>query len=289
MPTHVFRRALGGILLACASAALLPGCSRSATDKPTQLIARVGGSEISMLQFNHALTSNGLANPGEPLRKEIAAKLVDRELAVQQALEGRLDRQPDVMLKIEEARRDILARAYAERTAALAEKPGENDAARYFARHPELFAERKIFRLRETVLSADMQAMPELKNRLAQKQTAEQVTGWLREQQVPFNEQVVIRAAEQLPIESLPRLNGAADGQTVIFESPRGVIIYKVLATQPAALSWDAAKPIVRDYLARQTGKRTVDSEILHLRGSTKIVWLGDFAPLFAGPAARVP
>jgi hypothetical protein len=98
---------------------------------------------------------------------------------------------------------------------------------------------------------------------------------------------VVIRAAEQLPIEALPQLNKAIEGQTVIFESPRGVIAYKLLAVQPAAVNWETAKPIVRDYLARQGGKRAVESDMRHLRGATQIVWLGDFAPLFAPAAGK--
>jgi EpsD family peptidyl-prolyl cis-trans isomerase len=282
MLPNVFRTAQPTLLLAAASLLLLSACSpRSGADMPTQVVARVGSSEISMLQFNLALKNAGVPAPGEPLRKEVAAKLVDRELAVQQALARKLDQQPEILLQLEEARRDVLARAYAERTAAAAEKPGENEAARYFAQHPELFAERKIYRLREAALPGDMKELPEVRNRLAQKQPLEQVLGWLREQKVPFNEQVVIRAAEQLPIESLSKLNAAAEGQTVLFVSPRGVIAYKVLAFQPAGVSWDAARPIVRDYLAKQSGKRAVEAEMQHLRGTTRIAWQGDFAPLF--------
>lgn len=278
-----------GLALAAAGLLVLTACGPlSGGDMPTQVVARVGGSEISMLQFNHALKSAGVPKPGEAVRKEVASKLVDRELAVQKALEKKLDRQPEVLLQLEEARRDVLARAYAEQIAAAAERPGENEAARFFARHPELFAERKIYRLREAALPGDLKELPEVRSRLAQKQPLEQVLGWLREQKVAFNEQVVVRAAEQLPIESLPMLNAASEGQTVLFVSPRGVIAYKVLAAQPARVSWEAARPIVRDYLAKQSGKHAVEAEMQHLRGATQIAWQGDFAPLFAAPPATV-
>jgi EpsD family peptidyl-prolyl cis-trans isomerase len=281
-------RGLPRILLVSVGLIVLAGCAPTGdTAQPTQVIARVGGSEISMLQFNHALKNVGVPNPGDPVRKEVASKLVDRELAVQQALAGKLERRPEVMLQLEEARRDVLARAYAEQLAAAAATPGENEAARYFAQHPELFAERKIYRLREAALPGDMKELTEAKSRLVQKQPLEQVLAWLRQQGVPFNEQVVIRAAEQLPIEALPQLNKAIEGQTVIFESPRGVIVYKLLAMQPAAVNWETAKPIVRDYLARQGGKRAVESDMRHLRGVTQIVWLGDFTPLFATAAGK--
>ncbi|NJD35690.1 MAG: peptidyl-prolyl cis-trans isomerase, EpsD family [Betaproteobacteria bacterium] len=286
---NVFWSARPVLLLAATSLTMLSACSpRGGVDLPTQVVARVGSSEISMLQFNLALKSVGVPTPGEPLRREVAAKLVDRELAVQQALANKLDRQPEVLLQLEEARRDVLARAYADQTAAAAAKPGDNEAARYFAQHPELFAERKIYRLREAALPGDMKELPEVRSRLANKQPLEQVLGWLREQKVPFNEQVVIRAAEQLPIESLPALNAAAEGQTVLFVSPRGVIAYKLLAVQPAGVSWDAARPIVRDYLARQSGKLAVEADMQHLRGTTRVMWQGDFAQLFSAPMATV-
>lgn len=288
MMPNEFQAMLSKLLLAAATVMILPACSsRNDADIATQVVARVGSSEISMLQFNHALKNIGVPVPGEPIRREVADKLVDRELAVQQALMEKLDRQPEILLQLEEARRDILARAYAERIAATAAKPDENEAARYYAQHPELFAERKIYRLREAALPGDIKELPEVKNRLAQKQPLEQVLAWLREQKVSFNEQVVIRAAEQLPIESLPALNATKEGQTMLFVSPRGVIAYKVLAIQPAAVSWDTAKPIVRDYLSKQSGKRAVEAEMSHLRGITPIIWQGDFAPLFTASIAN--
>ena len=90
--------------------ALLAGClPQEHGSQPTQVMARVGNSEISVLQFNHALSRLGIAQPSSAVRLEVAQKLVDRELAVQQALAGKLDRQPEVMLQLEEARRDVLA------------------------------------------------------------------------------------------------------------------------------------------------------------------------------------
>ena len=259
----------------------LPACSPVETAKgPGQVIARVGSTEILMLQFNHAIERMGIPNPGLPIRQEVAAKLVDRELAVQQALAQKFDRQPEVMLKLEEARRDVLASVYAERTAGAAVRPDDNTIARYFADHPELFAERKIFRLREVALPADLKEMDEIKQRLVAKEPLDKIMTWLRTRNQAFNEQVVIRAAEQLPVEALPRLNAAREGETVVFESPRGVIAYAVISAQHASVTWEAAKPIVREYLAKRAGKEAIDARLKDLRGATQIAYVGDFASL---------
>jgi EpsD family peptidyl-prolyl cis-trans isomerase len=274
----VSRRA--GLLVVMAGLSMLIGCTREPPrGGATQVFARVGGVEITALQFNHAIKMLGVARPNEAVRREVAEKLIDRELAVQQALSEKLDRQPEVLLQLEEARRDVLARAYAERIAASASKPSESEAARFYARHPELFASRKIFHLREAALPQSGAPLAEVKARFAQKQSFDQVGAWLRQQGVGFNEQVAIRAAEQLPLESLPTMNGAAQGQTVLFESPRGLIVYQIISARAAPVSWESAKPIIRDYLNKQAGKRAVDAQLKHLRGSVEVAHAGQ-APL---------
>ena len=268
---------------------ILNACGHRSTEgDATQVIARVDDAEISMWQYNHALQRAGVTLPSPAVKKELAAKLVDRELALQAALAAKIDRQPEVMLQLDEARRDVLARAWAEQTARDASRPDDNTAARYFKEHPELFSERRIYRLREAALPADLKQLDEVKSRLLAGMSMDQVTTWLRSQQVSFNEQRVIRAAEQLPIEALPRLQAASEGQAVFFETPRGVLLYQVLGVESAPVSWENARPIILDYLRRQAGKHVVQSESDRLRKAARISYLGDYAGLFAEQPGKV-
>jgi EpsD family peptidyl-prolyl cis-trans isomerase len=271
------------LALSTASMLAIAGCGQTGFggDGATQVIARVNGSEISQLQFANALERAGITTPSKPVRQEVATKLVDRELAIQQALASELDRRPEVMLALQEARRDVLARAWAESVAAEAARPSDNQVAQYYAKHPELFAERKIYRLREATLSADSPRLAETKARFARGSSLEQVAAWLRQAKVPFNAQIVIRAAEQLPIEALPRLGAARVGETVLFETPRGIIAYELLDAQAAPVKWEAARPIIVEYLARQTAKHAVEAQMQRLRTDAKIAYLGDTAALF--------
>ena len=266
---------------------ILNACGHRSTEgDATQVIARVDDAEISMWQYNHALQRAGVTLPSPAVKKELAAKLVDRELALQAALAAKIDRQPEVMLQLDEARRDVLA--WAEQTARDASRPDDNTAARYFKEHPELFSERRIYRLREAALPADLKQLDEVKSRLLAGMSMDQVTTWLRSQQVSFNEQRVIRAAEQLPIEALPRLQAASEGQAVFFETPRGVLLYQVLGVESAPVSWENARPIILDYLRRQAGKHVVQSESDRLRKAARISYLGDYAGLFAEQPGKV-
>jgi len=269
---------------------LLTGCNKPSTEDAvgaSQVIARVNDTEISMWQYNHALLRSGVDIPTAAVKKELASKLVDRELALQAALVAKLDRQPDVMLQLEEARRDVLARAWAERTAADTQRPDNNAAARYYKQHPELFTQRKIYHLREAAFAADLPQLDEVKNRLARGASYDQVIDWLSSQKVRFNQQKVIRAAEQLPIQSLSRLNTASKDQVVFFESPRGVLAYQILSVQSAPLDWETARPIILDYLRKKAGKRSVDAETDRLRNAAQISHLGEFSALFAAQAEQ--
>jgi EpsD family peptidyl-prolyl cis-trans isomerase len=258
------------------SATVLLGCSdhRGALggpDEPSQVIARVNGEEISLLQYRRALNLAQVKRPTPAVHQEIVDKLVDRELAVAQALELQLDRQPDVLVELEEARRDVLARSWARRVAAAAQRPDGSLAARYYADNPELFAQRHIFHLREVAIRSDSDHYPEARRRLAGGEPIEEALSWVKARGVPLKEQVVIRAAEQLPIDTLPRLSTTATGKPAYFETPRGLLIYEVLDMRDAPLDWDMARPVILEHLAKQAGKRAVVNEKQRLRAVAEI------------------
>jgi EpsD family peptidyl-prolyl cis-trans isomerase len=259
------------LLFLILSATSLLGCSDNGgsmggLDEPSQVIARVNGEEISLLQYRRALDLARVENPSAAVHREIVDKLVDRELAVAQALELQLERQPDVLVELEEARRDVLARAWAKRIAAAAGNPDDSLAARYYADHPELFSERRIFHLREVAIGSDASHYAEARARLEGGEPVGDTLSWLRAQGVEFKEQVVIRAAEQLPIETLPRLATAVAGKPAYFATPRGMLIYEVLDNRAAPLDWETARPVILAHLARQADKAAVVIEKRRLR-----------------------
>lgn len=259
---------------------LLPLAACGPVDEPTQAVARVNGREISVHQFHHVTRLAGTAAASEGQRREWAGKLVDRELAVQQALAEELDRQPDVMLRLDEARRDVLARAYAERIAATRLPPTRADASRFFADHPELFAKRRIFHMHEVVVTAGSPEFAIAKQRLAESPSHDDLVGWLRHRNAAFSMQVTIRAAEELPIEALARLNATTNGGTAIFESPRGISVYKVVSSQEAPVTLEQSMPSIMSHLARQDGKQALETEMKRLRGTSTIEYYGEFARL---------
>jgi EpsD family peptidyl-prolyl cis-trans isomerase len=86
------------------------GCERAAADRPgAQLAAKVNGTEISVYQLRTVSSTAG-GTAGNPASvAQALEKVIDRELLVQKALAAKLDRDPQVLQSIEDARRQLLA------------------------------------------------------------------------------------------------------------------------------------------------------------------------------------
>jgi len=273
--------------LLSAAVLVLTACSEQATEQPSQVVARVNKVEITLLQFNNALKTMGVAVPSESVRREATSKLIDREIAIQAATKAGMDKYPEVLLQIEEARRDVLARAFAERTAARARPPTAEEAERFYQANPALFSERRIYRLREAAFSTDIERLDEIRRLLSEASSLSDLSQWSREQAIPFNEQIVIRSAEQLPMEALPRFQQAETGDTLIFESPRGLLVYEVIDAQPAPVSLESARAIALDHLTRQVGRAEVESRIGTLRSMAVITYSAGFSPYGAADTQK--
>ena len=83
----------------------LAGCGNKESAKPAgQIAAKVNSGEISVHQVNYILSRTPAASKpeaGPKLRREVLDRLIDQELAVEQAVEKKLDRAPDVLMTIE--------------------------------------------------------------------------------------------------------------------------------------------------------------------------------------------
>lgn len=241
-------------------------------DTPTgQVVARVNGDEISIhqLEFAQTLQQAGAATAGS--REALVDKLVDRQLAVQAALAGKLDRRMEVMMRVEEARRDILAAAYAEQVASGLDEPSREEAARYYEEHPGLFSRRKIYRLREVSLPVGSAALPEVRERMARKEDLESVLTWLRTRSEPFTDQRVLRPAERLPVEIADQLVQVGKGQTITFDRPAGLVIYTLEESEPAPISWQDAKASIQAFLKNQAAQRAVADALKRLRAEAEL------------------
>jgi len=284
---------VGKMLAVCMVALALSACGDKAGKKAaTQVAVKVGSEEISVHQINFVLsrtnTANATPESAERLRQEVLEKLIDQQLAVDQAVEKKLDRSPEVVSQLEAARREVLARAYVQQLAAGIPKPTAEETKKYFGDNPSLFSERRIYNLQEIVVpaAAGADVLDQIKTQLAAGKSIEDLAAWLKSRNVRFGGNSATRAAEQIPLELLKTVAALKDGQTTIISNSQGATILRVASSQSAPVAEAAALPRIEQFLANQRGAEAVGKNIKDLRAKTTITYMGDFAPGAAGAAA---
>src|SRR5262245_16258714 len=274
-------------------AALLAACGREDGDKPaSQVEAKVNKEEITVHQLNGAMAQfrNLSADQQKALTKQVLERMIDQELLIQKAIEKKLDRDPRVMQAIEASKRQILSQAYLDNLAAQASRPSAEEIRKFYGERPELFAERKIYRLQELAVPA----RPEVSQQLLEEQVRKakslnDVVTWLKSLNVPFNANSTVKAAEQLPLEVVPRLAQLQPGQVMLMPAQAGYLLVQVAATEKQPLDEKQAEPFIEQFLANQKRLELARSELKSLRDAAKIEYVGDFAAGAPAKAEKPP
>lgn len=264
----------------------LSGCGGEEKKTATQVAAKVDKGEISVHQVNAVLarTPNLSPEQAKAAGRQILDKLIDQEILVQQAVAGKLDREPKTVQAIETARRDILARSFIEKISATVPKPSAEDIKAYYARHPELFAERRIYNFNEITAKLGPEMMPQLEEQMKKAKSLADVTNWLRAQNIPMAANNTTKAAEQLPLELLPRFHRMKDGQIGVIPTKEALLIVQLAASKTVPTDEKGATPFIEQYLLNKLRVEAVDKEVKALREKAKVEYMGEFAQAPATP-----
>jgi EpsD family peptidyl-prolyl cis-trans isomerase len=277
------------LLVSLVAVLLLAACGQKEDKKAaTQSAARVNGAEITVHQINQVLSRlpGVTEETAAQARQEVLTRLIDQQLAVEQAQEKKLDRQPEVMAALEAARRDVLARAYLDQVVNAQAKPTAEESRKYYNDHPELFAQRRVYNLQEIAIEKNDAILPALRERLSTAKSIEDVAAWLKDKGIRFAAKGGVRPAEQIPLELLAILHPMKDGQATVVSNPQGIAVVRIAAAQTQPVDEATAMPRIQQFLANQRSKEIAEKEMKQLRDKAKIEYLGNFAP---GAEVKVP
>ena len=249
--------------------ALPAGCQRAeATRGTTEIAAKVNGAEIHVHQVKSA---------GAGANAQVLEKIIDRELLVQKALEAGLEKDPLVAQSIDHARRQLLAQAWIERSSAAASKATPEEIRSFYQDNDALFAQRRIYRLQELVVSVPAEMVDVLRAEAARAKNLDDVTAWLRLRNASFSEVSATQPAEQLPLRYLPQLARMKDGEIAVFASPLGASVIQLMHAEDAALTEQQAAPVIEQFLAGRKRLEIATAEVRRLRDSARIEYVGEF------------
>jgi EpsD family peptidyl-prolyl cis-trans isomerase len=267
---------IGKLVLIAVASIVLVACDQvkqMVISDSDQAAVRVDGKEISVHQVSLVLdvqqARSGVVDPDVAVEK-----LIERQLAVNNAIENRLDRDPAIMLRLEEIRLDMLANSYLGRIAANMDDPVDAEILEFYEKNPALFSQRKFYGLREFGVDLNHPLFEDIQTMLFENKTLLEIADWLRQQESAFRMSTVVRTAEQLPMESVAKLNRALTGDVVIFQSPRKLHVYELMLTTDAPLTVHQARETIVGHLTSQKLKKEMKWKMKAMRAKAKIEYL---------------
>ena len=291
--THRESRFGGRITLIALAATLvlLTGCGDKKEKAASQTAAKVNKEEITVHQINFVLQQQRGLQPEQAaaVSKQILERLIDQELAVQKAEDLKLDRDPRVVQQMEAARREIIARAYVEKTGEAASKPTDAEIKAYYDAKPGLFSARRIYSLQEISIEAKPEQVATLREQLGASKSINDFVEFLKANGYRFAGNQAVRPAEQLPLNLLDTFAKLIDGQAVLLPSATGAQVVLVAGTRSEPVDEVRAKPAIEQFLSNEAKRKLVESDIKALRAAAKIEYEGKFAPVPADAASAAP
>ncbi|MFG6468771.1 EpsD family peptidyl-prolyl cis-trans isomerase [Roseateles sp. BYS87W] len=284
---HINQRA--PLLLAVlAAAAMLAACGGDKGDKASQTAAKVNKEEITVHQINFVLQRQPGLKPdqAEAASRQVLERLIDQELAVQKAQEQKIDRDPRVVQQIEAAKREIIARAYAERVGETVSKPTPDEVSKYYNEKPALFKERRIYSLQELQIEAKPEQYDAIRAKLGSVKSLAEFAEFLKASDLRFNANQAVRAAEQLPLTSLDAISKLKDGDSMVSPNPAGLTVLFLVGSRSQPVEEAQARPAIEAFLLNQRKADLLQKDVKALRDAAKIEYVGKFTAPAAGAAS---
>jgi hypothetical protein len=168
------------------------------------------------------------------------------------------------------------ARACLQQLVQAQPRPSAEEVHKFYAQHPELFAQRRLFTLEEIEVTREAglaTALPELQERAAKAASMDEIADWLRAREIQHAFTRGVRAAERIPLELLPRLQAMKEGEVQAID-PGGdaLFVIRVVATRLAPLDEAAAAPLIEQFLLKRRWSEAIGTEQLTAtsRGSAR-------------------
>ncbi|MDO9283968.1 MAG: EpsD family peptidyl-prolyl cis-trans isomerase [Aquabacterium sp.] len=270
------------------SAALLAACGDKKEKGASQTAAKVNKAEVTVHQINFVLQQQRNLRPeqADAASKQILERLIDQELALQKADDLKIDRDPRVVQQLEAAKREIIARAYLEKVGEAAPKPTPEEIKKYYEEKPALFKERRIYSIQEIGIEAKPEQVAELRAKLGASKNISEFVEFLKANEFKFAGNQAVRAAEQLPLQSLDAFAKMQDGQAILNQGPNGVQVVVLASSRSQPVTEEQARPAIEQFLLNDRKRKLIEEDVKKMRAEAKIEYVGKFGEGAPGAAA---
>ncbi|MFN8850392.1 MAG: EpsD family peptidyl-prolyl cis-trans isomerase [Inhella sp.] len=263
-------KALGGALLLA-----LIGCAPP--DEGQRAVVKVNRETITARQWQEAVERQPATGPEQraAMAPQVLERLIDQELALQQAEAMKLERDPKVAAQLEAARRELLARAYAQTLSAQVPQPTSAEVEAHYRERPALYAQRLVFSVQELSIDGSAEQIAALQALVPPQGDP---TAWLRQAKAAglrASATPALRPAEHWPAAALTTLTVLADGQTTVLPRAGGLLVVQRLGVQSAAVTLEQARPVIEQQLLAERRLARIQAVLKALRARAESADLG--------------
>lgn len=241
----------------------------------SQDIVTAKGFTVTQSELDQAMAQAGGGNPAAangPMRNQVLEALINEKAAAAQAHADGLDRDPATMRAIENAKRSILARAYATKLTAGISQPTEDEARKFYQAHPELFRDRVQVQVIQMALTGERTAATKIRDRLAAGEEPAAVQAEAAKAGITVQARGATMTSDQMPPELAQKIDKAPAGAAVPFDGPAGPMLFKIQSTTPKPVTEEQAVPSIRNGLLNQRRNELVGSSVKKLRDDAGVV-----------------
>ena len=123
---------------------------------------------------------------------------------------------------------------------------------------------------------------------VASKNIAEFVE-FLKANDYKFSANQAVRAAEQLPLQSLDAFAKMQDGQAMLNPGPNGVQVLVVAGSRSEPVTEEQARPAIDQFLSNDRKRKLIEDDLKALRAAAKLEYVGKFGEAASAPTASQP
>ena len=254
-----------------------------------QVIAHVGTDDVTQQELDNELRLAGIPadKRTDAIVKDALARVIERKYLVQQALAGKLDREPTVHLDILRSREQILAGAFVQRDlSSKVSTVSKNEIDSYIQAHPKQFDQRELFQIEQISLAApkDMDALAAATK---DDKSLDQVKR-VNPMNIKFSRGAATLDSATIPAPMLKALE-ARKPDDVFFIRARGgsASYFKVTSVDPKPMPADDASEFAKREVRAEIARKSAEDASQAALANAK--YEGDYARIMTTPAPRAP
>jgi EpsD family peptidyl-prolyl cis-trans isomerase len=246
-----------------------------------QVVATVGGREITVRQLNAELSGAAPAAPAAQKEQKRAALnfMIERTVLADEARKQGIDKDPDFILLSQRAMDSLLAQQLQSKMAATVPAITKDEATRFENANPNIFAERKIFEVDQ--IRMNQPSDPAILAKLQPLKTLDEVVKLLADSKVPFQRgTTTLDAVGQNP-KLVDAIVALPPQEVFVFPAGNQIMINQVKSARTEPFTGDAADKYAMNVLRLERTQTAVQRQMQAILAKAKstIVVSKDYAP----------